>query len=123
MLAGYALVMRREFEKDIPVLQPMFGQFNDLVYNGKKLGDQSYFVMGQICVAKPYRGMGVFAGLYAKMREEMAPHFQYVITEIDKKNTRSQRAHEKVGFKTIAEYHSDFDNEDWLIVLWDLSAK
>ncbi len=118
-VVGYALVMLREFEQQIPVLVPMFEQINAIEYEGKRLGESTYFVMGQICIAKGYRGKGLFKGLYEKMRAEMSAEFSYIITEVAKKNRRSTKAHLKTGFKIIYEYQPAFDQEEWIIVLWD----
>ena len=114
---GYTLVMQRTFEKKIPVLVPMFEMINAIEYQGELLKDVTYFVMGQVCIDKSCRGQGVFRGLYQKMKEEMSPHFKYIITEVAIRNTRSMRAHKKVGFKTIKEYQAD--GENWAIILWN----
>lgn len=114
---GYTLVMLKNFGDQIPVLQPMFDKINSLHYNGDSLKKTPYFVMGQVCVDKAYRGQGVFAGLYQKMKTEMSPHFKYIITEIATRNTRSMRAHEKVGFETIHIFQTP--EEEWAIVAWD----
>ena len=63
-LAGYALVMPVECRSFIPVLQPMFQRLEAL-----GTSRQRFYVMGQICVAKPYRGRGVFDLLYRTHRE------------------------------------------------------
>ena len=118
-VVGYTLVMLPEFGRRIPVLLPMFDKINQLIYEGIPLRESGYFVMGQVCVAKAFRGKGVFAGLYQKMKEKMSIHFKYILTEIATRNTRSMRAHQKVGFKTIHCYKTD--SEEWAIVLWDWS--
>ena len=117
---AYALVMLRDFEQDIPVLVPMLEEINKTVYQDTMLGDASYVVMGQVCVGKDFRGKGVFSGLYHKMKESMAPYFSYLITEIDVRNTRSVRAHAKVGFETIKTYSSP-DGRKWDLVLLELT--
>lgn len=114
---GYALVMLRDFVDEIPVLQPMFEQINQIDYKGKKLGNSRYFVMGQVCVAKDYRSKGVFSGLYQHMKTCMAPNFDCIVTEISSRNSRSKNAHAKVGFETIKTYQDSHD--EWEIVLWD----
>lgn len=116
-VVGYALTMLRDFRKDIPVLMPMFDRIDQLTWNNKALRDCRYLVMGQVCVHKAYRGQGVFHGLYQQMRAAMQPHFEIVVTEIAKRNSRSIRAHEKVGFVSLQEYPAD--GEDWVIVAWD----
>jgi len=114
---GYTLVMLPEFGNQVPILSPMFDKINQLTYNGKALKKTPYFVMGQVCVDKNYRGKGVFKGLYHKMKMEMSTPFDCIITEIATRNTRSMRAHEKVGFKTINIYTTA--EEEWAIVAWD----
>lgn len=117
-VVGYALVMLRKFASDVPVLLPMFEQIDDILYKKKWLKDSAYFVMGQVCIAKGYRGQGLFKGLYHKMREEMADKFDYIITEVATRNTRSMAAHRNVGFDTAKIYTSE-DGEEWAVVLWD----
>ncbi|MEO1416196.1 MAG: GNAT family N-acetyltransferase [Bacteroidota bacterium] len=117
MVIGYALVMLRTLDQEIPVLRPMFREIHAIEYKGHLLADTSYFVMGQVCIAKEFRGKGLFTGLYQHMRQEMSPHFPYLVTEVAKRNPRSMRAHEKVGFQPVKEYHSG--GESWVILLWD----
>ena len=118
-IAGYALVMLRAFQKEIPVLFEMFHQIDTTVYSGQKLGEAKYFIMGQVCVDKPYRGQGVFAGLYEEMARRMSPHFDYIITEVARSNPRSMRAHEKVGFERI---HNYVDGRHWEVLLLDIKV-
>ena len=115
-LAGYALVMERHFENQIPILQPFFARLDQLQWEGQPLVDGSYILMGQVCVAKSFRGQGVFAGLYRDMQQRMAPYFQLIVTEISSRNTRSLRAHAKVGFEIIHEYSAP-DGEEWIVVV------
>ena len=117
-VVGYTLVMLRSFQNQVPELMPMFEEFNSTLYRNRPLSEINYFVMGQVCVAKGYRGRGLFQGLYAQMKRQMALEFEAIVTEIALNNPRSLRAHEKVGFKTIKEYQSA-DGVDWAIVLWD----
>lgn len=114
---AYALVMRRQFAAEIPVLAPLFSRLERLRYQGMPLADQRYFVMGQICVATEFRGQGVFSGLYRTMSSYYAERFQFVVTEIAARNGRSRAAHQKVGFQTLDHYTDP--SETWDIVIWD----
>jgi L-amino acid N-acyltransferase YncA len=111
--------MLKEISPLIPVLMPMFEMFNTLSYNGRVLSSYKYYVMGQICVAESHRGQGVFQQLYDGHRKFYSNQFELCLTEVSSSNTRSMRAHEKVGFRTI---HSFEDNTDrWNILAWDWS--
>lgn len=116
-VAGYALVMPVECRSIIPVLLPMFEIFDHILYQGKRVSDYRFYVMGQVCVAKAYRGQGVFDMLYHKHREMLQARYDFVITEISLNNHRSLRAHERVGFKTIHTYRDSTD--DWAVTVWD----
>lgn len=113
---GYALVMLPDLRAAIPALIPMFAQIDALEYAGQKLRDARYVVMGQVCIAKDYRGQGIFKRLYDEMVMHVSPHFDFILTEVSGRNTRSMRAHEKIGFENICDYTSD-DGEDWSILL------
>jgi ribosomal protein S18 acetylase RimI-like enzyme len=109
-LAGYALVMPVECRALIPMLVPMFDKLD-------ALGMTSYYIMGQICVAKPYRGRGVFDALYAAHREHLGARYERCVTEVATRNTRSMRAHERVGFTVIEQYRDATD--EWALLVWN----
>jgi ribosomal protein S18 acetylase RimI-like enzyme len=116
-LAGYALVMTADCRNLVPDLESMFTVFDTLNYLDRPLSEWRYYVMGQICVARKYRGQGVFDGLYNKHKELMQNNYDLLITEISRSNQRSLKAHERVGFKTIHTHKDELD--DWLVVAWD----
>lgn len=117
-VVGYALVMLSEFKEMIPVLDPMFNLFNNLSYKNKPLTEYSYYVMGQICVSKNYRGRGIVNALYKKHKEAYADRFELCLTEVSLRNIPSMRAHEKAGFEVIHRFEDETD--DWNILLLNL---
>lgn len=120
-ICGYALVMRRAFDRELPILIPMFEQINSTHYAGRELGDAQYVVMGQVCIDKPYRGKGLFQGMYAEMARRLADDFDYILTEVSVRNQRSMKAHFKVGFEAVKTYTTEAD--EWVVLLLDLSPK
>jgi GNAT superfamily N-acetyltransferase len=117
-VVAYALVMQPRFENRLPIIQPLFDQLRTLSYQGRAFEDCRYFVMGQVCVAKAFRGQGVFAGLYRQMSHCYATAYDLVVTEVADRNKRSIRAHEKVGFGVIHQY-ADPSGERWQLIAWD----
>jgi hypothetical protein len=117
VLAGYALVMPKECRNFIPILVPMFENFDRLSYQGKPINSYTFYVMGQICVAKSYRGRGVFDLLYHEHKKTLQHKYDFVLTEISTNNHRSLRAHSRVGFKTI-NIHTD-ETDEWAVTIWD----
>lgn len=119
IVVGYALTMLPEFGSEIPELLPLFGLIDTLTYAGKPISATAYYVMGQVCVADGYRGQRIFDRMYAHHREVYSDRFQLLITDISATNTRSLRAHSRVGFQTIHEFYDSVIGETWAVVLWD----
>lgn len=116
-IVAYALVMLKEFKDLIPVLAPMFDTFEKVNYQGKRLSDLDYYVMGQICVRDDYKRQGLFQKLYLKHKEVYSKYYDYCLTEISTSNVPSLMAHKKLGFKTIHTYTDNLD--EWHIVMWN----
>lgn len=114
---GYALTMLGECRSLIPDLEPMFALFDQLQWNNQPLNNYRFYVMGQICIDKAYRGQGLFEKLYQHHKETYRQRFDLIITEISARNYRSLRAHERVGFTTIHVHHDKLD--EWNVVGWD----
>lgn len=108
-VVAYALCMHPKFAESIEVLKPMFYEINKVIE-----GKNNYMVMGQICVAKPHRGQGVFRRLYETMKEKLPEGFDAIITEVDAKNQRSIHAHRAVGFTELKRYQSE--GKDWSLI-------
>jgi hypothetical protein len=115
---AYLLAMTAHSRYDIPVLMPMFEMFEQVEYENRKIADQRYIVVGQVCVAEDYRGQGIFDACYAAYRNCFKEKYDFAITEIALRNQRSINAHKRVGFESIHEYAAP-DGEKWSIVVWD----
>ncbi|PCE63862.1 GNAT family N-acetyltransferase [Sediminicola luteus] len=118
-LVGYALVMSPSFSKAIPLLEPLFEKINAGCYQNNPLAKTPYVIMGQVCIAKAFRGQGIFTGLYKNLDERLAGHFKYLITEIHRTNARSIRAHKKYGFQTLGNTEPS-QAEEWVTVIKEL---
>jgi RimJ/RimL family protein N-acetyltransferase len=64
-----------------------------------------------------HRGSGVFDALYAEHRAQYADRYDLLVTEVATRNTRSMRAHERVGFRTLHTYRDATD--EWALIAWD----
>lgn len=99
---GYALCMHPKFGNEIDILKSMFKEINAVLSPGEK-----YIVMGQVCIHKAYRKMGIFQSLYKKMQDVIKPDFNCIITEVDTLNKRSLNAHLAIGFVELKTYNSN----------------
>ena len=117
MVVGYALCMHPKFGDEIEVLRPMFREIGRVINSPStklRLKKDEFIVMGQVCIHKDFRKQGIFRKLYDHMQKEISPRFKAIITEVDRKNTRSLEAHYAIGFQTLSEYSSD--GKDWELI-------
>ncbi|WP_224491110.1 GNAT family N-acetyltransferase [Robertkochia flava] len=119
-VVGYALCMTPNLRNRLPVLESMFEKLDGLSFEGSALKDSAYYIMGQICVDKYYRGTGVFTKLYEGHRKFYSGRYDHIITEVSEGNPRSLRAHEKTGFQTLLRYRDTTDN--WHLILWNWNS-
>ncbi|MEO5889133.1 MAG: GNAT family N-acetyltransferase [Ferruginibacter sp.] len=116
-VVAYLLAMTEKSKDDIPVLVPMFEIFNEVLFMERPVSTYKYIVVGQVCVDKDYRGMGVLDKCYEMYKNTFRGRYHFAITEIASRNIRSINAHKRIGFNEIHKYTSP-EGEDWSIVLW-----
>ena len=117
VVAGYALTTLKESASFHPDFHAMFEKLASVQYRGKPLYSYSLYCMGQLCVAKEYRGKGIVEMLYQKHKELYSTEYDFILTEISTRNYRSIKAHEKVGFRSIHRYTDEMD--EWDVVVWN----
>lgn len=115
---GYLLAMTQRSRADIPVLIPMFNIFNEVFYKGRRIADNNYIVVGQVCIDKLYRGRGILDQCYATYKNYYSNKYSFAITEIATANTRSLNAHKRIGFEKLKTYTAP-DMVEWEIVVWN----
>jgi len=109
-IVGYALAMVPELRHDIPVLASLF-EMTDA-----RLSGRNYLVMGQICIDKPFRGRGLFSGMYEFYREQLQREYECLVTEVSDENQRSLKAHLHLGFEIL---HTRVDKgAEWKMLVW-----
>ena len=116
-IVGYALVTTKAVMTHHDLLSDFFMVIQQLQYNGFPVKDTSYVVIGQLCVAKNYRGMGLVQQLYSYFKETLKHRFDFCLTDVAQTNPRSLRAHLKTGFTVIDTL--TYGEVSWDIVLWD----
>jgi L-amino acid N-acyltransferase YncA len=85
------------------------------------MSDFHFVVGGQVCVAEGYRCMGIVSGLYHALAHHAGAKYRVCVTEIARRNPRSLKAHQKMGFKVINTYPAQ--NEIWDVVAWDMTQE
>lgn len=115
---GYALATSRESCKDNELMKPLEKLCRELQYKGRPLTELRYYFMGQVCIKREWRGMGLFDALYAHHASLFSEQYDCLITEITVTNTRSMAAHTRFGFEIIHTYNEG--ETTWNVMLWEL---
>lgn len=119
-VAGYALAVTKAIGGQHDLLDDLFRQIDAHHYQGQLLAEVDYVVVGQLCVAKMYRGLGLVQQLYGHFQTSLSHKYPYLITDVDDKNPRSIKAHLKTGFEIIGSLQ--YGGSNWHIVLWDWAS-
>jgi GNAT superfamily N-acetyltransferase len=115
---AYTLAMTVHSKNDLPILFPMFEKFEKIVYLDKPVSEFNYIIVGQACVDKEYRGQGILDKCYEVFKNNFERKYDFAITEISCRNTRSLRAHQRIGFNEVFIYTAP-DLEEWSVVIWE----
>jgi hypothetical protein len=116
-VVAYVLAMTLASREVVPLLVPLFENFDQSEIGGKKVTDYNPMVVGQVCVGKSQRGTGLFDKLYTAYREQYASTHDFAITSVALSNHRSLAAHQRVGFKILHTFQDSL--HPWAIVCWD----
>lgn len=114
ILAGYALVAvpeARSFHNELDLLLKKIEAFP---YLGKPIQDYAFYMIGQLCVAKEYRGLQLSDKMYEFHQQYYQSRFDIMVTTVVLENARSIRVHERAGFDTISDIEDHFGT--WRVI-------
>jgi len=120
-LAGYVLASPKSVRGIHSLLDELFTTADNLTFNGKKLEEVNYVLVGQLCVAKPFRGMGLVPRMYDFFKKELSSKYDCSITDVDMNNPRSLKAHLNSGYSILATL--EYGAITWNVVIqnWGLA--
>jgi len=58
-VVGYVLATDKSLLSEHPLLRDLSNQINKISLRNKTIEDFNYLVVGQLCVAKEFRGLGI----------------------------------------------------------------
>lgn len=116
-LAGYALTAPLDCAAVHPELAQLLEKMKVVQFQGQPLSAYRHYIMGQLCVAEAYRGMGVVEMMYEFHRKQFYPRYEMMALTISTANTRSIRVHERIGFQEV--HHFEDHHGAWKAYVWD----
>lgn len=117
IVVGYALVAVQSIRKQHDLIDELFTAIDAISFNGMPMASANYVVVGQLCVAKDYRGLGLVQKMYNHFRECLQDTFEYCATDVARANVRSIKAHKKTGFQVAGTL--TYAGIPWDIVVWE----
>lgn len=122
-LCGYHIASTPEFNKSSPLLTQMMQQLNKIIYKGKIISEYDYFIAGPTCIAKEYRGQGIYPQLIESLFDFLKNTLNQSrlrISFASELNLRSLNAQKKIGCKIIGEFY--FNSNKFMILCFDLGV-
>ena len=117
IVAGYVIITTKNSYGQHPLLDSLFDAIDTLHFDDASLKNVNYILVGQLCVGKAYRGMGLVQKMYTYYQQCLSKKYRYLITDVAQENPRSIKAHLKTGFQII--HTIEYGGIGWDIVLWD----
>jgi len=97
----------------------MTARFPDLTFKNGEITPQNSFQYGPVCIDIQYRGKKILNSIFEIMRLEFVQKFPLSITFINKVNQISLRAHQKLGWEVVDEFH--FNDNQYLGLAFDMN--
>lgn len=117
-VVGYALVVTRDVYGRHDLLTNLIDEIFTIEYKGRPLKGINFVLVGQLCVAKGYRGRGLVPRMYNFFKEALkANNYDCALTDVAESNPRSLKAHHKSGFSTLKTFV--YEGNVWHIVILD----
>ena len=122
-LCGFHVASTPEFNKASPLLVQMMQQFTQIKYKGKTLAEYDCFIAGPTCIAKEYRGQGIYPQLIASSFDFLKNTRNSVrlrVSFASELNSRSLNAQKKIGCEIIGEF--EFNSNKFMLLCIDLES-
>ena len=119
LTVGYLIYFSLTQGKKIANFLKLIESVEERVYKNRKLKEQNFCILGQICIEKNWRNNGILEKLYVKLRADLLGVYDLAISDISEDNKKSVHVHlEKMNFENMGVYsHND---KNWVVVLLDL---
>lgn len=103
-VVAYAMAASWQYWCNWPLFQHMIADLPRNSFHGHRLSCENTYQYGPICIHRDYRGSQVLPNLFEFSRRQMVSRFPILITFINRINSRSLRAHTKLGLEIIKDF-------------------
>lgn len=120
-VVGYALVAPPAVSAQHPLLAHLIHAIEACSYRQQPIGREQYVMVGQLCVAKGWRGQRLAEAMYQFFKQQYSGQYAYCCTDVALENQRSLRAHLRCGFQEVGILA--YAGQQWSIVCWPWQQK
>lgn len=121
-IVSYVISASWEYCSKWPMFQYMIERLHEVEFIDRKLDVKNSYQYGPICIDTNYRGTGVLEGIFEFSRKKMSEKYPILVTFINKKNTRSIKAHTvKLGLEISKEF--EYNNNSYIELVYDTSKE
>ena len=114
---AYLIILVSEVREVYQPLKNILKLLGPSSYQDRLFEDYKYYILGQDCVQRDYRGRGLIKLLFDFQKKHLAPRYDLGVSAISVHNPLSQRIHEKLGAQVINVLSTE--ENTWNIVIWD----
>ncbi|KAJ3028517.1 UNVERIFIED_CONTAM: hypothetical protein HDU68_001513 [Siphonaria sp. JEL0065] len=102
-VVGYVLAATKQDSLEHDLLKDLVGTVDGRCkFEKKKLKDLNYIVVGQLCVAKDFRGQRLASKMYEAFAQEYKSRgFECAMTDVAADNEKSLKTHKKSGWVVV----------------------
>jgi hypothetical protein len=120
VLVAYLLAIPANAKQVLPEFSKILNLFIENNYEDvENLNENNCLLIGQVCIRKDYRGLGILEECYSIYQKMFVNKYQFAIAATAKVNARSIKAHQRLGFKQLSDY-TDATGKEFTLLIWDM---
>lgn len=121
-VVGYVMSASWQYWSKWDIYVYMASELPNIKYKNTHLTATNSYQYGPVCIDKNVRGSGVFEKLFYFALSRMEKRYKFLVTFINKINTRSYEAHtRKIGLDVVCEF--EFNNNHYYELVCDTCKK
>jgi hypothetical protein len=101
-VVAYHCASSCQYYQSVPLCACMMDRFPHVLYDGKPLVQYTCFVVGPMCIAKNYRGKGIYLQLWQELAKHIPAGLEMGVGPASEANPRALHAHtQKAGMLVV----------------------
>ena len=108
-VVAYHCASSCQYYQSVPLCACMMERFANVLYEGKPLVHYTCFVVGPMCIAKNYRGKGIYLKLWQELTKHISAGLEMAVGPASEANPRALHAHTQIAGMLVVDRFSFHD--------------